>query len=177
MKVASKQISLKPQDLLVLLKIACHRERVFTYAELATELGIAASEAHSCLKRAALSRLVAPREAGGVAIAQTAFREFVLHGAKYCFPAVLGPVVRGVPTSYAAEPLSTLIVQADDLPPVWPSPLGSIRGAALYPLYPTVPAAAVRDAVLYECLALFDALRVGAARERELAQQLLVERI
>jgi hypothetical protein len=82
-----------------------------------------------------------------------------------------------MPTGYAAPPLRELIVQPDDLPPVWPQPDGLTRGIALYPLYPTAPAAAAKDERLYQCLALFDALRSGAAREREMAQQLLSERL
>ena len=37
------------------------------------------------------------------------------------------------------------------------------------PLHPCVPGAALRDAALYELLALFDALRAGRARERGMA--------
>jgi hypothetical protein len=45
------------------------------------------------------------------------------------------------------------------------------------PLYPSAPAAALRSPALYEYLALFDALRMGNARERTLAEKLLEERI
>jgi hypothetical protein len=47
----------------------------------------------------------------------------------------------------------------------------------LYPLYPSVPGAAAKNAALYELLSLFDALRSGAARERKLASDLLSERL
>jgi hypothetical protein len=39
-------------------------------------------------------------------------------------------------------------------------------------LYPSAPAAALRNPALYENLALFDALRTGRARERNLAEEL-----
>jgi len=39
-----------------------------------------------------------------------------------------------------------------------------------------VPRAARADPALYECLALFDALRSGAARERQIATELLSEK-
>lgn len=177
MDSSNKQLTLKPQDLLVLLKMACHRDRSFTYAQLADELGIAASEAHSCLRRASLARLAAPTGEGGMAVQRSALREFVLRGAKYSFPPSTGSTTRGTVTGYAAPPLRELIVQPDELPPVWPQADGPTRGFALYPLYPTVPNAAARDERLYECLALFDALRAGAAREREMAQELLTERL
>jgi len=52
-----------------------------------------------------------------------------------------------------------------------------VRGAALYPLYPSVPGATAKNAALYELLALFDALRSGAAREHKMASELLSERL
>ena len=54
---------------------------------------------------------------------------------------------------------------------------GSVRGLALYPLYPSVPEAAARNPALGEMLALFDAVRGGNARERTLALSLLDERL
>lgn len=176
MNATDKQISLKPQDLVVLLKMSCHRDRAFTYAQLAGELGLSASEAHASLRRANVARLTYESEEG-IQIHRTAFSEFVRSGARYCFPPTMGSTTRGLPTSYAAPPLRELIVQPDELPPVWPFAEGPVRGIALYPLYRTAPAAAVRDSALYERLALFDALRAGAARERDLAQKLLAERL
>ena len=78
---------------------------------------------------------------------------------------------RGLPTSYAAEPLKRLIAAGDEPIPVWPHPEGKSRGIALAPLYKTVPIAAMRDPALYEKLALVDALRDGRTRERKLAEQ------
>jgi hypothetical protein len=172
-----RQIALKSQDLLVVLKIACHRNRSFTYVQLAEELGIAASQAHSCLKRARASGLVVPVNSGGVEVVGQALREFIVYGVKYAFPAAVGGPARGMATSYAAPPLRDMIVQTDELPPVWPTPDGATRGLAFTPLYPTVPNAAAKDRQLYECLALIDALRSGAARERDKAQHLLMERL
>ena len=48
---------------------------------------------------------------------------------------------------------------------------------ALVPLYNTAPAAAQRSSVLHENLALFDALRVGNARERKLASEAFEARL
>jgi hypothetical protein len=177
MRLLNKQIALKPQDLLVLLKMACRKDQSFTYAQLARELGISASEAHSSVRRIFVARLASPSPDGGTIVHREALREFVVHGARYSFPATMGSATRGTPTGYAASPLRELILQSDELPPVWPSPDGSTRGLALYPLYPTAPKAAALDQSLYECLALFDSLRAGAAREREMAQQLLSERL
>lgn len=59
---------------------------------------------------------------------------------------------------------------------VWPHPEGEIRGESLEPLYPSVVDAARRDSALHESLALVDALRIGRARERKLAIDLLAKR-
>jgi len=139
-------------------------------------LGIAASATHASIKRGVAARLIFINEEGMQA-SRASLREFLVHGAKYAFPPVSGSVTRGMPTAYAAPPLRESINQPDEFPPVWPSPEGNVRGIALYPLYSTAPQASFRDLRLYECLALFDALRTGAAREREMAQQLLTERI
>lgn len=97
--------------------------------------------------------------------------EWLIHGVKYFQPARFGGLTRGLPTSFAAPPLNSEIVHSFDKsepPPVWESMEGD-RGIALEPIYKTVPLAAKRDIVLYEYLALVDAIRSGRARESQLA--------
>jgi hypothetical protein len=101
----------------------------------------------------------------------SAIEEFLIHGIKYVFPAQRGGPTRGVPTSYAAEPLNQMIAPGDEPIPVWPHPEGKKRGIAFAPLYKTAPAAALRDPLLYKYLALVDTVRDGRARERKLAEQ------
>ena len=98
--------------------------------------------------------------------------EFALHGAKYAFPAVKLPLVIGVPTSHSAPAFAGVFAPGSSAF-VWPHPNGSVRGVGVEPLHPSVPYAAVQDAKLYEMLALFDALRVGKARERGMALERL----
>jgi len=170
------QVTLKPQDLVVLLKLVSLREKSATYGELAESLGMSSSEVHASVGRAKVARLVNIEDDRPV-IVRAAFKEFLLHGAKYAFPATLGSPARGVLTAYAAPPLASRISQPNEPAPVWPDPKGEHRGICFHPLYPTAPAAAKRDHQLYELLALFDALRGGAARERQIASQLLSERL
>lgn len=98
--------------------------------------------------------------------------EFALHGAKYAFPAVKLPLLVGVPTSHSA-PAFAGVFAPGSTGFVWPHPNGSVRGVGVEPLHPSVPFAAMQDARLYELLALFDALRVGKARERGMALERL----
>jgi len=172
-----KQMTLKPQDLLVLLKLACHEDQVYTYPELASELGISVSEAHGSKKRLVAAQLLVLAGDSGAVVNRTATREFVIRGARYVFPGTIGTLARGMPTAHSAPPLATIVSAQEDDAIVWPAPNGSIRGLTLTPLYPSVPAAAGRDPELYECLALFDALRAGTTRERELATTLLERKL
>jgi len=173
-RIITQQIALKPQDLFVLLALLARGGEAAGYSELAAQTGLAASAVHSALRRAAAAGLIAYRERRPLLL-KPQLREFVLHGAKFSFPAVHGRLTRGVPTAYAAAPLNTVIAPSSDPPPVWPHKGGETRGVALAPLYPTVPDAALRDEKLYALLALFDALRSGQARERNVAQKMLEE--
>ncbi len=174
---SNPQVVLRPQDLVVLLRISLEKGPPPTYAALGGELGLTASEVHAGLERATLAQLAHKDQAGKASVVREALRMFVQHGARYAFPATRGEMSRGVPTGYAAPPLKDKIVQPNEPPPVWPHKSGSVRGAAFYPLYPTVPEAAVRNPALYELLVLFDAVRGGSPRERAIALQLLDERL
>jgi len=169
-------MSLKPQDVYVALKLVALGARRPSYSQLALDLAMSPSEAHASVKRLQASGLL-----HGPALQDrpniTALEEFLLHGLKYSFPAERGEMSRGVPTSYAAEPLRNLISMGDDPGPVWPYPEGKQRGVAFSPLYKTAPRAAVRDKPFYELLALADALRDGRVRERKLAEVELHRRL
>lgn len=142
-------------------------------SQMGAELSISPSEIHGALKRLEQAHLIAT----DCRPVLQAVEEFLVHGVKYAFPPKHGGVTRGVPTSYAAAPLSRLIVASADLPPVWPHLEGSVRGVSLEPLYRSAPAAALRDPALYELLALIDAMRDGRARERKLAEEELRTRV
>ena len=103
--------------------------------------------------------------------------EFLIHGVKYAYPPDRGGISRGLPTSYAAQPLKELIMQTDDPPPVWPDPEGQVRGYEFSPLYSAVPHACKVDPKLYELLALVDAIRDGSSRETEIAIKEIQNRI
>ena len=170
------QPTLRPQDVLILAKLLSYSARRPPIAQMGVELSISPSEIHGALKRLALSRLVSS-DAGENRPLLRAVEEFLVHGVKYAFPARRGEVTRGLPTSYAAPPLSKYIELGSDLPPVWPFPEGQSRGVSLEPLYKTAPAAALRDPSLYELLALIDAVREGRARERSLGEKELTARL
>ncbi len=170
---------LKPQDVLVALKIALLKPGGrFAFAELGSALGLSGSEVHSAVRRCVQAKLVARvpwRVDKMVAANRTNLLEFLLHGVRYAFPPTYGTVTRGMPTGYAAPVLSQFFAPAAGLPPVWPDPNGEVRGRALEPLYASIPKAASQDSELYAALALVDAVRSGGARDREIAERLLTE--
>ncbi|MBS0469171.1 MAG: MarR family transcriptional regulator [Proteobacteria bacterium] len=166
-------MDLKPQDLLVLLKVAAHPPQRWTYAALGEALAMSASEVHASVKRAVASGLAVAPARGEWSPVRPSLLEFMVHGVRYVWPATPGPVKRGVPTAFGTEPLASHLAAAPGDAPVWAHPTGSAKGPTLSPLYRTAPQAALADPVLHRLLALLDALRVGRARERRLAATLL----
>jgi hypothetical protein len=165
---------LLPQDVLVLAKLVSYSGHRPPMAQMAADLGLSPSQVHASLKRLERSRLIAPSTNQPQL---RAVEEFLLHGVKYSFPALRGEATRGIPTGYAAPPLSAEFAAGEDLPPVWPNAEGEVRGLTLEPLHKAAPEAAKRDPMLYELLALIDALRDGRARERQLAERELGARL
>lgn len=175
-RAGNRQWVLKPQDLAVALKLATLRGSRLSFAELGKRLRLSPFEAHAAVQRLMAARLAVDMGEGPRPV-MAALRDFVLYGAAYCYPALRGEITIGFPTAYAVPPLSNRVLFSEDMPPVWPHPDGTTRGPALLPLYEKLPLAALDDPALYELLALFDALRMGQARERELAAELLQERL
>ena len=167
---------LKPQDVMVVLKLCTYPSQRPPISVIAADLQMSPSEVHAAMKRLRQARLLHGPELEDKPNL-SALEEFLLHGVKYAFPAEHGQVTRGLPTSFAAAPLKDEIASGDELPPVWPWRDGETRGIALEPLYKTAPAAALRDPALYQLLALVDAIRNGRARERKSAEKHLTQRL
>lgn len=166
-------MSIKPQDIIVALKLSVGAAAQH-YAKLGKELGLSASEAHAAVRRLVEARLLDPETKK---VRQEALRNFLVHGVPYAFPASPKAITRGIPTAWAASPMSDKIYSEGQVPPVWPSPDGKVQGAAVEPLYPSAPGAAQRDPELYHLLALVDALRMGRARERAMAEKEIGQRL
>jgi hypothetical protein len=173
--VLPKAPQLKPQDVLVLLKLAVRSDAVWSYAQIAASLGLSASEVHAAIKRALLARLAVMRGPKAIGVHPQNILEFLVHGVKYAFPVVRGPITRGHPTGYAAPVLRKRIVDGEGLPPVWPDAEGPVRGESFSPLYASqaVIRAILADPPMYDATALVDAIRGGSARERQVATELL----
>ena len=156
--------SIKPQDIVLLLKIISDNNSDWNQKPVALELGLSQSEVSESVARSKFSGLLEPN---GKKVMKMALMEFLQFGLRYVFPQRPGPILRGIPTSHSASPLKEHFQSEEQY--VWPFAKGTVRGQSIIPLYPSVPEAALNDPKLYELLALVDALRVGRAREKSFA--------
>lgn len=160
----TNNIQMKPQDLVLLLKVVGLNNAKWNQKEVAEALEMSQSEISESVARSKYAGLLDPK---GKIVMKLALLEFLQFGLRYVFPQKPGPVVRGVPTSHSAAPLKEIIQSTEHY--VWPYAKGTVRGHSIIPLYNSVPQAALKDPFLHELLALVDALRVGRAREKEIA--------
>jgi len=163
---------LKSHDIVVLLQLLIVGP-IWRYEQLEESLGFSKSIIHRSLARCSQSNLL--NESQNI-VFTNALTEFIIHGLKYAFPAKPGNIIRGVPTAHSAEPLKREIVSEKDVY-VWPYVKGKVRGQSIQPLHILVPEMALRNTELYELLALIDAIRVGRAREKGIATEMIEERL
>lgn len=163
---------LKPQDIVIVMKILAKKELPWSQGGLAVELGMSASEVNGGIRRAVLSGLLRKKEKK-VIPNKKALEEFLLHGLKYVFPIERGEPTRGIAAAYAAPVFDGQFIMGDDLPPVWIFAEGDMKGFELKPLYKCVPFAVKNDPVLYDYMAIVDVLRCGRVREVAAAKKML----
>src|SRR5215475_1157672 len=113
----SLKLSLKPQDVCILLKIVALERALWSYTQLAYELGMSASEVHAGVKRATDASLMRLEEGWG-SPDPGALDELLVHGVRYVFTPAHGGLTRGMPTSFAAPPLSSMLDCDTGPPPV-----------------------------------------------------------
>ena len=166
------QYSMKPQDVVVLLKVIALNDDNWQQIPLAHSLKMSQSEVSQSVARSKYAGLL---DDSGKKVMRQALYNFLQYGLAVVFPAKPGAVVRGIPTAHSASPLNKEISSGEDY--VWPFAQGNVRGHGITPLYATVPQAALDDEQLHALLALTDALRVGKAREKNIAVQELKNRI
>jgi len=184
---------LKPQDIVILLKILStmtlpdsdKKDGSLSQNKLAMLLCMSPSEINAGIKRLVLSGLLGPtlkNDSHNKIVflpIKEACLECLISAVKYFFPAQLGAYTRGIPTAYAAPLFKKLIVLGTDPIPVWPHAEGDKRGFSLEPLYASVPSSLIKypDPLFYELLVLIDTIRIGKAREKNIAIKVLREKL
>src|SRR5882672_965392 len=120
-------MNLKPQDVVVALKLCGYPSGRPPISVVAGDLGLSPSEVHGAIQRLRTSKLLhgpALKDKPNI----SGLEEFLVHGLKYAFPAEHGEVTRGIPTSYAAEPLKREVSMSNDLPPPYGLGMREIPG-------------------------------------------------
>lgn len=162
---------MRPQDIVILMKLISSKDRRLTNKQIADELGISASEISEALERCRFAKLI---DESTTKVNTLALEEFLLHGLKYVYPVIPQTKIRGVATAVSAPLFKNEISQGEEKF-VWPDSKGDIRGFGIMPLYRTVPGAVKADAILYDLLAIADVVRIGRARELDMAKLKLHE--
>ena len=167
-----QQQSMNPLDIVIILKIITYQGEPWYQVPLANQLFISQSEVSKSLVRSKYAGLL---DGEGNRVFKLALMDFLQYGIRYVFPQQPGALVRGIPTAHSAKPLSEIIQSDDNY--VWSSGQGTMRGYSIVPLYKSVVNAVQKDPQLHEILALVDAIRIGRAREKEIAVEELRKRI
>src|SRR5450759_3377851 len=137
---------LKGDDITLLLNVAAESAD-WTVRSLEADIGIPRSVIHRSIRRLADAGLLDPKRRR---VNASQAEEFLLHAVRYVFPPVRGGETRGIPTAWSAPPLAAELAPTSELPPVWPDPMGKVRGIALQPLHDSAPEIARRDPALAE---------------------------
>lgn len=163
---------MRPQDIVILLKIVSEENSNWRNVDIANTLHISASEVTEALNRCRIAGLIDSRKRR---IHNNSFIEFLIYGLKYVFPVEPGALVRGIPTAHSAFPVNQYITGNDTY--VWPYSKGNQRGQAIDPLYKTIPFVVQENTKFYELLTIVDTIRVGRVREIKIAVEELEKRL
>lgn len=162
-----KHNGMRPQDIVVLLKIIALKHDDWQYRDLAISLKISLSEVSEALNRCKIAGLIDSKKRK---ININSLLEFLFFGLKYVFPTEPGAIVKGIPTAHSASPIKEHISSGSDVY-VWPSAIGTQRGQAIEPLFKSIPQIVQEDKLFYELLVIADTIRVGKVREITIAKE------
>ncbi|MHA4741698.1 hypothetical protein [Dyadobacter sp. MSC1_007] len=151
---------MRPQDIVLLLKIILWETKEWQYREIANDLNMSISDVSHSLNRSSVAGLFQPDRRK---VARQKLHEFIKYGLHVVFPVLPGPIATGMLTAHS-HPFYHEQFSAEDIY-IWPDLNGSHRGQSILPLYKGTTIAAQNDEILYKLLASIDILRVGRPRE------------
>lgn len=160
-----KHKGLRPQDLVILLKIILSNSNDWLIIDLAQSLNISLSEVSESLDRSRFSGLISEDKKR---VNRKGLYELLVYGLKYIFPVKPQALVKGIATAHSY--LEFKNVFSSNIEYVWKSDNGDIIGQEIEPLYEKQIIAALNDTDLYKTLALIDLLRTGNKREIAFAE-------
>lgn len=167
-----KHNGMRPQDIVILLKIIALGENAWQGKDLARDLFISPSEVSESLNRSHLAGLI---DYDKRRVSRQGLMEFLQHGLHYVFPQHPGKMVNGIPTAHSHPYMKKYF--SSESAYVWPEVRGTARGQEIEPFYPKQTEAVKLDPDLYLMLALVDVVRVGRTREVKVALEKLSKTI
>lgn len=159
-----KHNGMRPQDIVILLKIISLGNQQWQNKDLAQLLYISSSEVSEALNRNRLAGLI---DVTKKIVHRQDLLEFLEFGLHYVFPQSPGAMVNGIPTAHSHPFMKTSF--ESEIMYVWPDFTSEYRGLTIEPLYPNQIRAVKEDSNLYKLLALVDVIRVGRTREINIA--------
>ncbi len=114
-----KHKGMRPQEIVLRLKIVTKDGVEWRMKDLTAELMISSSEVTESIERSVTAGLMRD---GKKHVMKVALKEFLVHCIRYVFPVRARDIVRGMATSHSAPPRIDHIVA--DVKYVWPNPEG-----------------------------------------------------
>jgi len=165
MNIMNKQNGMRPQDIVILLKMITLGDIKCSLTEMSEYLKISPSEISKAMDRNVIAGLVSSDK---TRINKMGLRDFLIYGLKYTFPPQPGNSVRGIATAHSAPPINRYISENNENF-VWKYYKGTRRGNSIIPLYEKIPKIVENQPELYELLTIVDTLRIGKKREIQIA--------
>jgi hypothetical protein len=161
-----KHNGMRPQDIVVVLKIVLKRNNEWQMKDLSNELSISLSEVSESINRSVIAGLIANDKK---TVLKQSLLEFIKFGLKYVFPVKPGGMIVGLPTAHSNEIIKKEIISKEVY--VIPYFEGSTKGFEIEPLYAKLPIACSKDPELCLVIGLIDCLRIGKNREVQIAHR------
>jgi len=168
-----KHNGMRPQDIIILLKMITLGNKKCSVVELSDCLHISIGEISKAMERNVVAGLVSSDKAR---VNKFALRDFLIYGLQYVFPPQPGSSTRGIATAHSAPPVNQYITEGSENY-VWKYYKGTRRGNSIVPLYEKIPKIVENQPDLYEFLTIIDTLRIGKKREVEIAINELDKRL
>lgn len=162
---------MKPHDIVIALKIVSFNSETWRIIDVAYNINISPSEVYGSINRLHKVEIMHMRKH----IVKRNLIEFLIHGVKYCFPAIPGIRSRGILTAHSSEFFKKIISDKKKDNYVWPFEKGNANGISIVPLHKNIPEFIQKDRFMYEHLSYIDAIRIGRKREKAYAEKQILK--
>lgn len=168
--IRRKHKGIRPQDIVILLRILLFKSERWYIQDLVHSLKISLSEVSESLERSRFSGLL---DQSKKKVNRKGLNDLLTYSIQYVFPAKPGALIKGIPTAHSFPAFQKEF--SSNVQYVWQDDEGTIIGQEIEPFYKTQVFAVKQDENLYWLLALIDLIRTGKKREVNFAVRKLTE--